>query len=162
MSKDLDDSFDELDFLEDDEYERIIAQRKHAMKQEYDRVTSLKSMGYLEYKEILQEKELMNLITKTEKIVVHYFHPNFKACKILDTHLEKLSQKILSARFVKANAENLPWLSKKINLRVLPCLVVYDRANVVDKLIGFDELGKGDDNFQTSSLEKWLDKTGIS
>ncbi|PVV01512.1 hypothetical protein BB560_004065 [Smittium megazygosporum] len=130
MSSDLD--FDsDLEFLNnDDEYQKIIQQRKNELKAEYDRLADLKANGYMEYVEISNEKELMDTI------------------------------KSISIRFVKVNVEALPWLSKKINLKVLPTLIVYSKGKVFEKLVGFDELGNSD-QFETSSLEKWFNKIGI-
>lgn len=39
------------------------------------------------YSEIAHEKELMLLTTSTEKIIVHFFHKDFRRCAIMDKHL---------------------------------------------------------------------------
>lgn len=43
------------------------------------------------YTEITNEKEFMNITTGTKYVVGHFFHKDFRRCKIMDTHLEACS-----------------------------------------------------------------------
>jgi len=40
------------------------------------------------YKNIIDEKEVMDITTKTKHCVVHFYHSDFRRCMIVDRHLE--------------------------------------------------------------------------
>ncbi|PVU84713.1 hypothetical protein BB559_007453 [Furculomyces boomerangus] len=155
---DDDSIFNELE--DDDDYQRLVGQRKQQMKEEYDRIMAMKASGYGQYEEIVSEKDLMTTIAKTPNIVVHFCHPQFSTCKILDFHLQNIAQEYFEVRFVRSNVENTPFLVKKLGIKVLPHLIVYKDAKLVDRLVGFDALGNSE-KFETKTLVKWLEKTGI-
>ena len=80
--------------------------------------------------------------------------------------------KYLEARFVKLNAEKAPFLCERLNIKVIPTLLLIVDGKtqvsqksltriltyVKEKIVGFDQLG-GHDNFSTAMLE-W--RLGIS
>ena len=43
------------------------------------------------YTEITNEKEFMDITTSEKYVVGHFFHDDFRRCKIMDTHLEVTS-----------------------------------------------------------------------
>ena len=40
------------------------------------------------YKDITDEKEVMDITTKTKHCVIHFYHADFRRCMIVDKHLE--------------------------------------------------------------------------
>lgn len=40
------------------------------------------------YKDLTDEKEVMDITTKTKQCVVHFYHSDFRRCMIVDKHLE--------------------------------------------------------------------------
>jgi len=77
--------------------------------------------------------------------------PTTWRCQIVDKHLTELSQKHVETRFVKINAEKSPFLTERLSITVLPAILIINKGTVVDKVIGFDELG-GEDDFKTNVL----------
>lgn len=82
--------------------------------------------------------------------MIHFFHPDFRRCKIMDAHLEasilhsrrsqstgradslrsqKLAAKYFDTLFVKANVANVPFLVHKMEVKVLPCVVGFVEGN---------------------------------
>lgn len=76
------------------------------------------------------------------RCVVHFYHPNFKRCEIMDKHLavgcfparivylittytQKLAPKYFSTRFFRVFVENVPWLVEKLGIKVLPCVICF-------------------------------------
>ena len=62
-----------------------------------------------------------------------------------------MARKFPATRFVFIEASKAPFLIVKMKIQVLPCLVSIVDSLVVDKLIGFDDLG-GTDQFTTKQL----------
>ena len=40
------------------------------------------------FRELMEEKTFFDLTTSEERCVIHFCHPDFRRCAILDTHLE--------------------------------------------------------------------------
>ena len=66
-----------------------------------------------------------------------------------------MARKFPVTRFIFIEASNAPFLIVKMKVQVLPCLVSIVDSLVVDKMIGFDDLG-GTDQFTTKQLEDRL------
>ncbi|KAJ1644900.1 hypothetical protein J3B02_002114 [Coemansia erecta] len=144
----------------DPELERFREARMEQMKHEINHVRELRSLGHGEYQEIGKEEDIVKLISRTAKGVVHFTHPSFARCKILDKHLQVLAPHHFETRFVSINIEKCPFLAQKFQIRVLPCLVVVSSGHVADRLVGFEEFGNAD-GFSTEALERRLAKTGV-
>ena len=120
----------------------------------------MKQMGCGEYSEATDEKEILKLTTTLPKVIVHFYHKDFKRCKILDYHLQQLAPIYTKTRFLRVNVERAPFLVDRMKIQVLPCVVGFVDGVSVDRIVGFEELGNGD-NFATTVLEKRLQKEKV-
>uniref|UniRef100_A0A383W9Y6 Phosducin domain-containing protein n=1 Tax=Tetradesmus obliquus TaxID=3088 RepID=A0A383W9Y6_TETOB len=153
----MDINVDEL--LDDPELERLHRDRVAAMKQEAERRAALQQAGHGSYSEIT-EGEFLEVVTKTDAVVCHFFHKDFERCKIVDKHMGELAPKYMEARFIKLSAPDSPFFTVKLGIKVLPAVVVFKGGVSVDRLVGFEQLG-GRDDFSTAALEARLAAAGI-
>ncbi|KAF9909024.1 hypothetical protein EC991_009207 [Linnemannia zychae] len=156
---DDDELFEEL---ENDDY-HMASFREQRIEELKEEVAKRKMMVESEagiYKDITDEKEVMDITTKTKHCVVHFYHSDFRRCMIVDKHLEALSKKHFKTKFVKIKVENAPFLVEKLQVKVLPCVISFTDGIAVDRLIGFDELGNTD-NFSTAMLELRYKTVGV-
>jgi thioredoxin-like negative regulator of GroEL len=65
------------------------------------------------------------------------------------------------ARLLKINVENCPFLVTKLKVQVLPCVIAFIDGIGVDRIIGFEGLGRNPDNFTTRDLEARLIRAGV-
>ncbi|KAI7820049.1 thioredoxin-like protein [Gamsiella multidivaricata] len=121
------------------------------MTEEYD---------YGSYKDLTNEKEVMDITTKIKHCVIHFYHSDFRRCMIIDRHLETLAKKHLKTKFMKIKVENAPFLVEKLQVKVLPCVISFTDGIAVDRLTGFEELGNTD-NFSTAMLELRFKTAGL-
>ncbi|KAG0072290.1 hypothetical protein BGZ89_007175 [Linnemannia elongata] len=158
---DLDD--DELfEELENDDY-HMASFREQRIEELKEEVAKRKMMMESEsglYKDITDEKEVMDITTKTKHCVVHFYHSDFRRCMIVDRHLETLAKKYFKTKFVKIKVENAPFLVEKLQVKILPCVISFVDGIAVDRLIGFEELGNTD-NFSTAMLELRYKTAGV-
>eukprot|EP00891_Asterochloris_glomerata_P006538 jgi/Astpho2/6538/fgenesh1_pm.00099_%23_5_t len=147
------------DLLNDPELERLHAERLAAVQQEAEKRQKLQRQGHGEYQEV-QEGDFLEVVTKAERVVCHFFHRDFERCKILDKHLAILARKYFDTRFIKLSAPDAPFFTVKLQVKLLPCLLCFLNGVATDRVVGFDELGATDD-FPTSSVEKRLLKAGV-
>ncbi len=124
-------------------------------------------------REIKDEKELFDITTSQPRVVCHFFHPDFRRCAIIQKHLEQLAGSMLAlahshtrtrahthtfagahftTKFVKVEAEKAPFLTTKLNVVVLPTIIIFIDGIAKDRVVGFDDLGNTD-TFKTSLLE---------
>ncbi|KAF9382737.1 hypothetical protein CPB97_006988 [Podila verticillata] len=158
---DLDD--DELfEELENDDYgmSNFREQRIEEFKEEVAKRKLMMESEHGIYKDITDEKEVMDITTKAKHCVIHFYHSDFRRCMIVDKHLEELAKKHIKTKFVKIKVENAPFLVEKLQVKILPCVISFTDGLAVDRLIGFEELGNTD-NFSTTMLELRYKTVGV-
>ena len=151
----------ELDDLEeiDSEEERIMRQEMEKMKKTAENkreemAKKIKNDKYGNYTEII-ETEFLDTMLKNEKVVCHFYHKDFERCKIIDKHLQIIAQSHKETLFVKIDAEKTPFCTAKLNLRVLPTIILFVKGKSVHRFIGFQDFGMNDD-FPTINLSRQL------
>ena len=78
----------------------------------------------------------------------------------MDLHLREIAKKHLETRFVSINAEKAPFFITKLQLQVLPTVVLFTDGVALDRIVGFEELG-GEDEFDTLTLTRRLVRAKI-
>ncbi|KAG0625092.1 hypothetical protein M758_2G027200 [Ceratodon purpureus] len=147
------------DLMDDPELEKLHAERIAAMKKEAEKRQKLQQQGYGEYR-LVTEGDFLSEVTKSPRVVCHFFHREFIRCKIMDKHLKLLTPKYFDTKFICIDAENCPFFVTKLAIKVLPCVILFRDGVAVDRIIGFQELG-GVDDFTTKALESRLLKAGL-
>ncbi|XP_047077366.1 thioredoxin domain-containing protein PLP3B-like isoform X2 [Lolium rigidum] len=110
------------------------------MKREVEKREVLKRQGHGEYREII-EGDFLAEVTRCNRI--------------MDKHLKALAPVYLGTKFIKLDAENAPFFVTKLAIKMLPCVILFKKGIVVDRLVGFEDLG-GKDDFSTRALENIL------
>ncbi|CAL9028503.1 unnamed protein product [Prunus brigantina] len=107
------------------------------------------------------EGDFLGEVTGTEKAICHFYHQEFYRCKIMDKHLKTLASKHVDTKFVKLDAEISINFNMVLRIKTLPCVIIFRKGVVVDRLVGFQDMG-GNDDFSTRALEVVLiKKAGI-
>ncbi|KAI9646592.1 hypothetical protein NHQ30_004587 [Ciborinia camelliae] len=163
-----------LDRAESDDEDALIAsleedpaidafreQRIQQLHSEFTRAKSQKTQGFGNFTEIKEEKTLMDLTTEVKYAVVHFSKDDFARCGVMDTHLATLAPKHLDTRFLKIDVENAPFLVTKLNVKILPCVLVFIDGRSIDRIVGFEGLGYTPDTFTTKDLEARLLASGV-
>ena len=150
-----------LDDLEeiDSEEERIMQKelekmRKTAESKREELAKKIKNDKYGDYTEII-ETEFLDTMLKNEKVVCHFYHKDFERCKIIDKHLRIIAPNHRETLFVKIDAEKTPFFTAKLNVRVLPTIILFVKGKAIHRFIGFQDFGMNDD-FPTINLSRQL------
>lgn len=133
--------------------------------------------GHGQYREI-EEGDFLKEVTGSDRVICHFFHPEFRRCQIVDKHLTILAAKYLQTKFIKIDVLKAPFFVTKLNVKILPAIIMfkdgiaYDRFVLLlvafisfvfisaTRIVGFDEFG-GSDDFQTGVIEKRLGAAGM-
>ena len=145
---------------EDSDSGALDALREKRLEQLHAEMTRAKTMkesaGHGTYQEIKDEKQLMDITTSTSRCVVHFMKPDFTRCRTMDSKLETLAERHFEVRFVSINVENAPFLVVKLGIQVLPCVVCFKDAVGIDRVIGFEGVGRREDTITAAELESRL------
>jgi len=125
-------------------------QRKRKARAELEK--KWKDLGHGTYDELGDEKAFFDAGKKSDRFIVHFYREATERCKIVDHHLKILAAQHLEARFCKIDAEKSPFLCSRLAIRMLPTILLLSKNVVVDRILGFTELGNRDD-FKTEMLE---------
>ena len=147
------------DLLDDPDLEALHEQRIAKLKEEREKRQQMSHKGHGELTDI-SEGEFLEVVTKTERVVCHFFHKDFERCKIMNKHLKILAPKYFTTRFCKLHGPDAPFFVAKLQVQMLPCVILFVNGVAVDRVIGFDELGKKDD-FKTEDLESRFISAGV-
>jgi thioredoxin-like negative regulator of GroEL len=148
------------DLLDDPDLEALHAERLAAMKAEAEKRAILQVKGHGRLEEV-DEGNFLEIVTKTSRVVCHFYHREFERCKVMDKHLGQLAMKHIESRFIKLSAPDAPFFVEKLNVRVLPCVVAFVGGVAVERVVGFEGLGAAKDDFKPEMLEKLLMKFGV-
>jgi len=152
-------SDDEFDDLDDDPVLHQLQQKRLAeLKSRQILETQFHAQGHGEYREIVEE-EFLKEVCGSKHVIVHFYHPEFFRCKIVDKHMRILAQKHLTCKFLTLNVEKAPFFVTKLSIQILPTVIVFENGIVTEQLVGLDALG-GKDDFRTEVMEHWFSKTG--
>uniref|UniRef100_A0A7S3X632 Thioredoxin domain-containing protein n=1 Tax=Strombidinopsis acuminata TaxID=141414 RepID=A0A7S3X632_9SPIT len=114
------------------------------MKSKHTEEQDNRIKGHGQYTEIV-EQEFLPLVTKSKYCVVHFYHNDFERCKIINMHLRNIAMKHTEAKFAYLNAEKCPFFIQKLNIQMLPTVIMFNDGVAVDRICGFDDLGGVDD-----------------
>jgi thioredoxin-like negative regulator of GroEL len=142
--------------MDDPEIVAIQKSRLEKLKKEREEALERKAKGHGEYREI-EESEFIDQLNSADHVVVHFYHPDFTRCKIVDKHLSIIARKYLVTKFVKLNVDKSPFFVAKLVVKTLPCIIIFKKAVAVDRIVGFDEVG-GSDDFPQHMMERRLSK----
>lgn len=163
QNEDLDSDLDELLEELDNEAEESLAQYREArlaeLKREFGNIDRASQelghdMGLLTV--ISDEKELMELVTKAEVCMVHFFQPEFSRCKVMNERLPAVAEKHVDVRILAVKAELAPFLVAKLQLKVLPVVIAYRKGKEVSRIVGFEGLQGSGTDFAVEGLESWM------
>ncbi|KAF9268094.1 thioredoxin-like protein [Marasmius fiardii PR-910] len=146
--------------IENDDNSAIREQGLAILKREMEKMQHMKANEYGKYTEITDEKEVVRITAHEPRVVIHFYHTNFKRCEIMDKHLTKLAPKYFNTRFSRVFVENIPWLVERLSIKMLPCVICFVKGVTKDRLVGFEELGNND-AFTTATLELRLAVSGV-
>ncbi|GBE79667.1 GTPase inhibitor [Sparassis latifolia] len=146
--------------IENDSNVGLREQGMDRLKREMEKLKSMRESGHGRYDEITDEQEVIRTSAREPRCIIHFYHSNFHRCLIMDKHLAKLAPKYFGTRFIRVFVENVPWLVEKLGVKVLPCVICFVDGVSKDRVIGFEDLGNGD-QFETATLEWRLGTSGV-
>ncbi|RZB58803.1 hypothetical protein BDFB_010669 [Asbolus verrucosus] len=152
IERQVDATIEQIENLDVNDLEGLRKRRINDMKKQEAQRAEWRSNGHAQYEELAEEKMFFDVIKKSKNCVIHFFTNSSPRCAILDKHLKILAPKHIETRFVSLNAEKCPFLAENLKIKTIPSVVLVHDSVMVDKIVGFTQLGNRDD-FSTETLE---------
>lgn len=95
------------------------------------------------YPTLASDKAVLDLTTAAQRSVVHFAHPDFARCDVMDETLRRLASLHHETRFARVDVRSTPFVVQKLNVRVLPYVIAFKDGAVVERIVGFEGLGRG-------------------
>mmetsp|Transcript_8601 Transcript_8601/g.13947 ORF Transcript_8601/g.13947 Transcript_8601/m.13947 type:complete len:182 (-) Transcript_8601:50-595(-) len=122
--------------------------RKAALRKQAEKKAEWTAQGHGEYREIRGEKEFFAEVKGSERVVMHFFRSATLRCNIIDRHLGDIAKKHVETKFIKVDAEKSPFLVERLNIWMMPSIVIALNGKTEHTITGLDEFG-GTDDFST-------------
>jgi len=149
----------------EDDASLLASHRERRLQQlhsEFSRAKQLReNSGHGTYTTIREEKQILDITTSTKLCVVHFLKPDFARCRTMDARLEALAPVHYEARFLRMDVQDAPFLVARLKVQVLPCVICFVDGVGVDRIIGFEGLGKSEEDFTVRELEARLLRAGV-
>lgn len=159
LESQLDNELNALDAMSGDELQALRNQRLNELKNMAKKKQEWLANGHGEYDELSGEKEFFEVSKKSANIIAHFYRDSTERCKIVDHHLKILAKSHLEAKFCKVNAENSPFLTQRLRIKVIPTIAIIKDSKTKDYIVGFSDLGNRDD-FSTEMMEWRIAQSG--
>lgn len=160
IEQQVDATIEQIDNLDVNDLEQLRKNRRKELEKQEEKKRLWLKNDHGKYEELPEEKSFFDVIKKSDNLVLHFYTNSSERCQIVDKHLKILAPKHIEARFMKVNAEKCPFLSERLKIKVIPSIVLIQNTILVDKIVGFTQLGNRDD-FSTEVLEWRLAQNGI-
>lgn len=155
----LDKDEEELEALFD-EVEIPAHIREARMAAVHDAALFLQKGGFGTCDEVSEEREVLTQTAGERVCVVHFMHPEFRRCQIMQSHIDKLAHKHFRTKFLKFNITKGHWIAAKLKIRELPAVLCFVGGVVKDRVTGFEDFGQSDE-FTTLQVEQRIARSGV-
>jgi len=145
--------------IDDMSEEAILAWMRAKRMRQLREKQQRRKKGYGDYREIVEE-EFLQECCNAEHVAVHFYHREFVRCKVMDKHLERISRAHDECKILKLNAEKAPFFVKKLQIKVLPTVIIFKDGVSCDRITGFERV-EGDDKCRTRDLEYRIIDSGM-
>jgi len=100
------------------------------------------------YPTLRSDDEVLRFTTNTDRCLLHFLHPDFARCAIMDSHLQKLAERHGQyndgdVKVGRVNVRDANFVVEKLGVRVLPCVVGFVGGLAKGRIVGFEGVAFG-------------------
>lgn len=100
------------------------------------------------YITLRSDDEVLRFTTNTEKCLLHFLHPEFARCAVMDSHLQKLAERHSQyndgrLKVGRVDVKDAGFVVEKLGVRVLPCVIGFVDGVAKGRIVGFEGVASG-------------------
>ena len=78
-------------------------------------------------------------ITSNKLVVVDFFATWCGPCRALSPYIDELSANNHHILFAKANIEETPIIANELDVKSLPCVIIFENGKEIHRVVGFNK-----------------------
>lgn len=79
------------------------------------------------------------IITSNKLVVVDFFATWCGPCRALSPYIDELSTNNHRILFAKANIEETPIMANELDVKSLPCVIIFENGKEINRVVGFNK-----------------------
>lgn len=134
----LDSKMHALSQMDDDDLEELRAKRLEDLKKKQNRRSKWLQNNHGRFHELTDQKEFFANVKSTKHVICLFYSKTSHWSKPLQEHLTLIAQKHLECKFLQMEAQQAPFLIERLNIWMMPTLVLAKDNKVSTQLRGLD------------------------
>ncbi|KAF7514298.1 hypothetical protein GJ744_000068 [Endocarpon pusillum] len=129
--------------LRESRAQALASELQHARRYHHAAAAAAAASNHPEGKPLLAaltgDESVLKFTTQHPTCLVHFSHPDFARCRVMDRHLTRLVPRHAEeTRFATVDVRDAPFVVERLGVRVLPCLVGFRDGVAVGRIVGFE------------------------
>ena len=87
----------------------------------------------------VRDDNFNTFITSNKLVVVDFFATWCGPCRALSPYIDELSANNHHILFVKANIEETPAIANELDVKSLPCVIIFENGKEIHRVVGFNK-----------------------
>ena len=87
----------------------------------------------------VRDDNFNTFITSNKLVVVDFFATWCGPCRALSPYIDELATNHNHILFAKANIEETPIIANELDVKSLPCVVIFENGKEINRVVGFNK-----------------------
>ena len=87
----------------------------------------------------ISDYDFNDIIANNKLAVVDFFATWCGPCRALSPYIDELSNNNHHILFAKANIEETPIIANELNVKSLPCVIIFENGKEINRVVGFNK-----------------------
>lgn len=87
----------------------------------------------------ISDNDVNDIITNNKLVVVDFFAMWCGPCRALSPYIDELSTNNHHILFAKANIEETPIMANELDVKSLPCVIIFENGKEINRVVGFNK-----------------------
>lgn len=87
----------------------------------------------------ISDNDFNDIIANNKLVVVDFFATWCGPCRALSPYIDELATNHHHILFAKANIEETPVIANELDVKSLPCVVIFENGKEINRVVGFNK-----------------------
>merc|ERR1712154_565520 len=156
----IDRTMDKISKMDEDDLEELRAKRLEDLKRKQMQRSKWLANNHGTIHELTDQKQFFENVKSTKHVICLFYTKTGKFTKPLQEHLTLIARKHLECKFIEIEASYAPFLIERLNIWMMPTLVLAKDNKVQTQLRGLDWVSPNG-KIETLNLEQKLFEYGF-
>ena len=87
----------------------------------------------------ISDNDFNDIIANNKLVVVDFFATWCGPCRALSPYIDELATNHHHILFAKANIDETPVIANELDIKSLPCVVIFENGKEINRVVGFNK-----------------------